>query len=65
MPLYLLYLLQPLNIGCFAPLKKAYRRQIKNLACNYINYIIKLEFLPAFKAAFYNSFIKNNIYVSF
>jgi hypothetical protein len=59
------HLLQPLNIGCFAPLKKAYRRQIENLARNYINHIIKLEFLPAFKAAFYNSFTKNNICASF
>jgi len=65
MPPYSLYLLQPLNVGCFAPLKKAYRRQIKNLARNYINYIIKLEFLLAFKAAFYNLFTKNNICASF
>ena len=41
------------------------RRQIKNLARNYINHITKLEFLPAFKAAFYDAFIKNNIYGSF
>ena len=26
MPAYLSHLLQPLNVGCFAPLKKAYRR---------------------------------------
>ncbi|KAH5056627.1 hypothetical protein HBH95_250220 [Parastagonospora nodorum] len=26
MPPYLLHLLQPLNVGCFAPLKKAYGR---------------------------------------
>jgi hypothetical protein len=26
MPLYLLYLLQLLDVGCFAPLKKAYGR---------------------------------------
>ena len=65
MPPHSLHLLQPLNVGCFAPLKKVYTRQIKNLARNYINYIIKLEFLLAFKAAFYNLFIKNNIYISF
>ena len=52
MPAYLSHLLQPLNIGCFAPLKKAYGRQVKDLMRNYINYIIKLEFLPVFKVAY-------------
>jgi len=32
---------------------------------NYINYITKLKFLLAFKAAFYKAFIGNNIYASF
>ena len=64
MPLYLLYLLQLLNIGCFLPLKKAYKRQIKSLVRSYINHIIKFKFLPAFKAAFKQSIIKNNIYAS-
>jgi hypothetical protein len=26
MPAYLSYILQPLNVGCFSPLKKAYGR---------------------------------------
>jgi hypothetical protein len=49
---YLSYLLQLLNVGCFSPLKRAYSREIEALICNYINYITKLEFLLAFKAAF-------------
>jgi hypothetical protein len=52
-------------VGCFAPLKKAYRRQIEDLARNHINHITKLEFLPAFKSAFDNSITKNNICASF
>jgi hypothetical protein len=52
MLLYLFYLLQPLNVGCFSPLKRAYSRKVESLICYYINYIIKLEFLPAFKAAY-------------
>ena len=33
--------------------------------CYHINHIIKLEFLPVFKVAFYNLIIKSNIYTSF
>lgn len=61
MPSYLSYLLQPLDIGCFAPLKQAYGRQVENLIRTHINHVTKLEFLPAFKAAFDASFTKNNI----
>jgi hypothetical protein len=49
---YLSYLLQPLNVGCFSPIKRAYSREIKALMRYNINYITKLEFLLAFKAAF-------------
>ena len=49
---YSLRLLQFLNIGCFSPLKRAYRHKINSLIRNYINYITKLEFLLAFKAAY-------------
>lgn len=35
------------------------------MARSYINHIIKIEFLPAFKAAFFKVFIKENIYASF
>jgi hypothetical protein len=31
----------------------------------YINYITKLEFLPAFKAAFYKTFTESNICLGF
>ena len=65
MPAYLLYLLQPLNIGCFSPLKRAYRQQINGLVRDYINYITKLKFLPVFKAAFNSAITKDNIYASF
>jgi hypothetical protein len=65
MPLHASYLLQPLDVGCFTPLKKAYGRQTEHLVRNHINHIMKLEFLPAFKAAFDNSITKNNICASF
>jgi hypothetical protein len=46
------HLLQPLDVGCFSPLKRAYSREIESLICDYINYVTKLEFLPAVKAAY-------------
>jgi len=61
MPPHSSHLLQPLDVGCFAPLKKAYGRQIEDLIRNSINHITKLEFLPAFKAAFDAAITKDNI----
>jgi hypothetical protein len=65
MPAHILYLLQPLDIGCFSPLKKAYGNKVGCLIRNCIYYINKLSFLPAFKIAFKRAFIKDNIYLSF
>ena len=60
-----LHLLQPLNMGYFSLLKKAYSNKVGCLIRNYIYHINKPSFLPAFKAAFKRAFIKNNIYLSF
>ena len=54
MPPHSSHLLQPLGVGCFAPLKKAYGR-------NHINHITKIEFLPCFIAAFKAAITKSNI----
>ena len=61
MPPHSSHLLQPLDVGCFAPLKKAYGRQAENLMRNRINHITKVEFLPCFKAAFNAAFTPSNI----
>jgi hypothetical protein len=61
MPPHLSHLLQPLDVGCFAPLKVGYGRQAENLMRSQINHITKLEFLPCFKAAFNAAITKNNI----
>jgi hypothetical protein len=61
MPSHSSHLLQPLDVGCFAPLKKAYGNQVENLIRNHINHVTKLELLPAFKAAFENAITKENI----
>lgn len=52
-------------MGYFAPLKKAYGKQVEELIRNYINHITKLEFLLAFRAAFNASITPDNIYGGF
>jgi hypothetical protein len=65
MPPHSSHLLQPLDVGCFSPLKRAYSREIEALIRHHINHITKLEFLPAFKAAFNRSFTAANICSAF
>ncbi|KAF7574149.1 hypothetical protein PtrM4_057720 [Pyrenophora tritici-repentis] len=65
MPPHSSHLLQPLNIGCFSPLKRAYSREVESLMRNHINHITKLEFLPAFKIAFDQAFTPANICSAF
>jgi hypothetical protein len=36
-PPHLSYILQLLNVGCFAPLKQAYSKEIRVLALDYIS----------------------------
>jgi hypothetical protein len=65
MPAHASHLLQPLDIGCFGPLKKAYGNQIEDMMRNHINHITKLEFIPAFKVAFESAITESNILGSF
>ena len=62
---YLSHLLQPLNVACFAPLKRSYSDGIAALARNHIYYISKETFLPAFKATYDLTFTKENACVGF
>jgi len=61
MPAHSSHLLQPLDIGYFAPLKKAYSRQIENLVQSRITHISKEAFIPAFVEAFKTTMTKANI----
>jgi hypothetical protein len=65
MPAYLLYLLQPLNVGYFSPLKRAYSNKISSLVRYSTKQIKKEAFLLAFKVAFKKVIIKENIYAGF
>jgi hypothetical protein len=65
MPPYSSHLLQPLDVGCFSPLKRAYSDKINSLAQYSTKKIKKEAFLLAFKAAFKKAITKDNIYAGF
>jgi hypothetical protein len=65
MPPHSSHLLQPLNMGCFSPLKRAYYTEVKALVRYRVNHITKEDFLPAFKAAYDTAIVKSNIISSF
>jgi hypothetical protein len=51
MPAHSSHLLQPLDVGCFATLQRAYGRQIDQLMRAGVNYIDKPDFLTAYNIA--------------
>jgi hypothetical protein len=55
MPSHSSHILQPLDIGCFGPLKQAYGRQIEKKMRAGTTHISKEDFFPAFLAAFQES----------
>ena len=61
MPSHSSHFLQPLDVGCFQPLKKVYGKQMENMMRSSINHITKLEFLPAIKVAIDATITSNNI----
>ncbi|KID96092.1 transposase, partial [Metarhizium majus ARSEF 297] len=65
MPSHSSHILQPLDVGCFGPLKKAYGKEIEGLIRAGITHITKADFLPAFCAAFKASMTARNIQGAF
>ena len=65
MPLHSSHILQLLDVGCFAPLKQAYKKEVRGLADSHIYHIDKKAFLAAFRPIFNKAFLKNNILSSF
>ena len=59
------HLLQPLDVGIFAPLKRAYGDQVSSLARMMATKIDKLAFIQAYKTAYYKVFTKENICSAF
>jgi hypothetical protein len=65
MPAHSSHILQPLDVGCFSPLKTAYGRQVEGLMRLGVNHISKEEFLTAYLEAHKASFITSNIQAGF
>jgi hypothetical protein len=65
MPLHASYILQLLNIRCFAPLKQVYKKEIRGLVDSYINYVNKKAFLVMFLEVYNRAILKSNILSSF
>ena len=61
MPPHSSHILQPLDVGCFGPLKQSYSQQIENLMWASITHITKEDFFPAFFTVFQDSFTAKNI----
>jgi hypothetical protein len=61
MPPHSSHLLQPLDFGCFGPLKAAYGKQIEALMRTSVTHIAKEDFLVAFYAAHLATMTKENI----
>jgi hypothetical protein len=65
MPSHSSHILQPLDVGCFGPLKKAYGKEIEGLMRAGITHITKADFLPAFFTAFRAAMTEQNIQGAF
>lgn len=65
MPPHSSHLLQPLDIGCFAVLKRSYSRLVKSKMRARINHIDKLDFLEAYPLARIEAFQSETIINSF
>jgi hypothetical protein len=61
MPAHSSHILQPLDVGCFSPLKQAYGQQIEEMMRAQITHISKDDFFPAFHAAFNIAMTESNI----
>ena len=55
------HLTQPLDVGIFGPLKRAYGKEIDSFIRAYINHFTKVEFFLAFHAAYNAIMTKENI----
>jgi hypothetical protein len=65
MPPHLSHLLQPLDVGCFAVLKRAYGKCVEDIMRRGQNHIDKLDFLDAFPTARIEAFKAKTIKNSF
>ena len=65
MPPHSSHLLQPLDVGCFSPLKTIYTKELENTFRLGINHVDKIEFLEVYKRVRPQVFTRSNILGSF
>ena len=65
MPAHSSHILQPLDVVCFSPLKRKYSQRVQDLVRRRVFHINKEGFLPAFRDAFLDVFIKANYQKAF
>jgi DDE superfamily endonuclease len=65
MPPHSSHLLQPLDVSCFAVLKRLYGRQVEQLIHNRVNHIDKQDFLEVYYTARIETMNQANIQSSF
>ena len=65
MPPHSSHFLQPLDVGCFSPLKASYGKRIEQMMRMQITHITKEDFFDAFVEAFHASITANNIRAGF
>nr|POE48918.1 pogo transposable element with znf domain [Quercus suber] len=61
MPPHSSHMLQPLDVGCFGPLKRAFSRQNEALIKNHIFHITRLDFISSFYIAFKQAITPANV----
>jgi hypothetical protein len=61
MPPHSSHLLQPLDVGCFSPLKRAYSSQVERWMRAHCTHVAKEDFLRSFHAAYSSVFTPENI----
>ncbi|KAF7569858.1 hypothetical protein PtrM4_122730 [Pyrenophora tritici-repentis] len=65
MPPHTSHLLQPLDVSCFSPLKRAYGCEIEKLACQGVYHIDKIDFLTVYQQIRPIVFTQQNIQAGF
>ncbi len=65
MPPHTSHLLQPLDVGCFGPLKLAYGQAVAELARQSVYHVEKLDFLRLYQAVRLTAFTEANVKAGF
>jgi len=65
MPPHTSHILQPLDVSCFSPLKRAYGREIEKLARQGVYHIDKIDFLTVYQQIRPTVFTQQNIQAGF